>query len=113
MRWESTKFYVICDSQAEIEKDNLRIHKGGGEIQKIMKATYPEMTMSSRGIRENKNLERVKGAVLKANPIAIAAVLDTNNKIGSTSHLLDTFLGSKYTYNAIFLNNTEPLTELD
>lgn len=35
MRWESTKCAIICRTQEEIEKEDLRFYIGGGEISKV------------------------------------------------------------------------------
>lgn len=56
MRWERTKCYVICESQADIERDNLRFHIGGAEMQQLKEATYLGMSMTSRCEKEKKNL---------------------------------------------------------
>lgn len=71
------------------------------------------MTLTSRGIQGSKNIRRGDDAVKKARILAQAAILDKSGQKNKTRLLLDTYLRSRYLYNAILIPSLTELKHLD
>lgn len=112
MRWESRKCTLVCASQEEVDP-KIKCTIGGGEMAKATSASYLGMTLTTEGIVEKLNIERAGKAIQGAQQIAIEARLSTSTPQGRTRMLLNTYLRSSYSYNAIILENVEQITTID
>lgn len=79
----------------------------------MKEATYLGMTLTSTGFLPNKNIVRGRMAMSKVQMIAGATrICDKLNK-NSTNSILETYMRSRYLYNASLLNEGDKLKEID
>lgn len=58
MIWKNTKCSIICRNQKEVEDDRWRFYIGGLVVGKGLDTTYLGLTLSSKGICDNRKITR-------------------------------------------------------
>lgn len=104
---------MICKSQEDIFRLNLRFFIVGGEIRKVSDDAYIGMTLTSRGFSQTDNIKRDNAALSSIIVTAITSRLRTDLASNSTNRVLETYLRSRYLYNSTVLNYVDILKEVD
>lgn len=113
IRLESSKYTTICASNEELKDRNIVLRIAGGVRKKEKSATYLGMALTSKGIASSLNEDRERKSISKTKWLAEAAKMDTKGPRKRLSYILETYLRSAYTFNAILIPSVTSLQKLD